>query len=252
VLVTGSTSGLGLAMARALAEAGAQVVVTGRDGDRARTVAAEIGSGRGDALGLALDVRDPNSVRAVVAGAISAFGELDVLVNNAGLGMRTVNPNFLTRPQPFWEVHPEGFRDLVDTNLTGYFLMAREVVPQFLKQQRGRIVNVTMNRETMRRRGFVPYGPARAGAEALSRIMAADLADTAITVNLLLPGGATATGMIPRDAPVAVRARLLPAEVMNRAICWLCSDAATEVRDERIVATEFDRWRSEWAARADA
>ena len=131
------------------------------------------------------------------------------LVNNAGLGMRSVNPRFLTDPQPFWDVAPDAFRDLAATNLTGYFLVARGVVPHFLAAGHGRIVNITMNTATMTRAGFVPYGPARAGAEALSRIMAADLAGTGVTVNQLLPGGATKHRHDPgrrprRAAPITV------------------------------------------------
>jgi gluconate 5-dehydrogenase len=101
----------------------------------------------------------------------------------------------------------------------------------------------------MVRRGFVPYGPARAGAEALSRIMAADLADTPIRVNQLLPGGATESGMIPEDLPVEARAQLLPADVMAAPIRWLCSPAASGVHDERIVANEFDTWLAARASR---
>ena len=96
-----------------------------------------------------------------------------MLVNNAGIGMRTVNPRFLSKPEPFWEVTPAGFRDVVETKLVGCFLMAREVVPLMLRGGGGRIVNISMNEQTMVRRGFVPYGPAGAGVEALSRVMAA-------------------------------------------------------------------------------
>jgi gluconate 5-dehydrogenase len=189
-----------------------------------------------------MDVRDADSIDREVEGVVEALGGIDVLVNNAGIGMRTVNLRFLTEPQPFWEVTPRGFRDLVDTNLTGYFLVARNVVPRMLANGHGRVVNVTMNHSTMVRRGFVPYGPARAGAEALSRIMAADLADGPVTVNLLLPGGATRSGMVPADLPAELRERLLPADVMAAPIRWLCSPEAEGVHDERIVATEFDDW----------
>jgi NAD(P)-dependent dehydrogenase (short-subunit alcohol dehydrogenase family) len=82
------------------------------------------------------------------------------------------------------------FRAVIETNLTGYFLVAREVTPRMLAAGGGRIVNISVSHSTMHRAGFVPYGPSRAGSEALSRIMAADLRDTGVTVNLLLPGGA--------------------------------------------------------------
>jgi gluconate 5-dehydrogenase len=189
-----------------------------------------------------MDVRDEDDVARGVDEALAALGGLDVLVNNAGIGMRTVNPRFLTEPQPFWAVPADGFRDLVATNLTGYFLVAREVVPRLLDAGGGRVVNISMNHSTMNRAGFVPYGPARAGAEALSRIMAADLAGSPVTVNILLPGGATATGMIPDEIPPGMRAHLLPAEVMAAPIRWLCSPDAAGVHDQRIVATEFGDW----------
>ena len=240
VLITGATSGLGAAMAAALLDAGAVVAITGRDAERAERVAADlVGAHGGTAVGVALDVRDESSVNQGVARVLARLGGLDVLVNNAGIGMRSVNPRFLTEPQPFWDVSPAGFRDLVATNLTGYFLVARAVAPRFLAAGRGRIVNVTMNHSTMVRAGFVPYGPARAGAEALSRIMAADFEGTGVTVNQLLPGGATASGMIPEDVAADVRKRLLPADIMGPPIRWLCSPEAAGVDDQRIVATEF-------------
>jgi len=235
VLLTGGTSGLGLAMASALAHAGASVVLTGRDAGRAEQVAATLPG----ASGLGLDTRDEASVSAAVQAAADRLGAIDLLVNNAGLGMRTVNPRFTTEPQGFWRVSPDGFRAVVDTNLTGYFLVAREVTPLMLAAGRGRIVNVSMNHATMTRRGFVPYGPSRAGAEALSRIMAADLDGTGVTVNVLLPGGATRTGMIPDGDPGLA---LLEPEIVGPPILWLASAAAEGTSNERIVATEFADW----------
>jgi gluconate 5-dehydrogenase len=237
VLVTGGTSGLGLAMATALTAAGSTVALTGRSGERARSVAA----GLPGAIGLELDVCDEASVARAVDQAWSRLGGVDMLVNNAGIGMRTVNPRFMTHPQTFWETPVDGFRAVIDTNLTGYFLVAREVAPRLLAAGRGRIVNVSMNHSTMQRAGFVPYGPSRAGSEALSRIMAADLHGTGVTVNVLLPGGPTVTGMIPDDVPSGGPTLLMP-EVMGPPIVWLASDQAVGLHDERIVATEFDRW----------
>jgi NAD(P)-dependent dehydrogenase (short-subunit alcohol dehydrogenase family) len=127
------------------------------------------------------------------------------------------------------------------TNLTGYFLVAREVTARMLAAGGGRIVNISVSHSTMHRAGFVPYGPSRAGSEALSRIMAADLRDTDVTVNLLLPGGATVTGMLPADA-VSEDQRFLEPAVMGPPIVWLASDEAAGVHDERIIAVEFERW----------
>jgi gluconate 5-dehydrogenase len=227
-------------MARALAVAGSRVVLTGRSAERARQVAADLPG----AVGLPLDVRSESSVARAVQEAWSRLGGVDMLVNNAGIGMRTVNPGFMTEPQGFWLVSPAGFRDVIETNLTGYFLMAREVTPRMLAAGAGRIVNVSVNQATMTRAGFVPYGPSRAGTEAMSRVMAADLRGSGVTVNLLRPGGATATGMVPPDGPRpgAGSMPLLDPAVMGPPIVWLASAEAAGVHDEHISATEFEGW----------
>jgi gluconate 5-dehydrogenase len=222
-------------MARALAVAGSSVALTGRSGERARQVAADLPG----AVGLPLDVRSEASVAQAVQEAWSRLGGVDMLVNNAGIGMRTVNPGFMTEPQGFWRVSPDGFRDVIETNLTGYFLVAREITPRMLAAGAGRIVNVSVNQATMTRAGFVPYGPSRAGTEAMSRVMAADLRGSGVTVNLLRPGGATATGMVPPDAGSMP---LLDPAVMGPPIVWLASAEAAGVHDEHISATEFEGW----------
>jgi gluconate 5-dehydrogenase len=245
VLITGATSGLGRAMAVALADAGATVVVTGRDRGRAEAVASDLGA---PALGLDLDVRDERSVAAAVDEAERRLGGIDVLISNAGIGMRSVNPRFLTEPQAFWDVRPAGFRDVLETKVTGSFLVAREVVPRMLAAGRGRVVAISMNESTMVRRGFVPYGPSGAATEALARVMAADLAGTPVTVNLLLPGGATATGMVPDEVGDEVRGGLLDPAVMGPPIVWLASPQAEGVHGERIVAKDFGAWLARRAA----
>jgi gluconate 5-dehydrogenase len=234
-IVTGGTSGLGFAMSQALADAGARVVLTGRTEQRVQDAAAKIAR----VTGLVMDVRDEQSVSAGVDGALADLGGIDVLVNNAGIGMRTVNPHFMTEPAGFWQVSPDGFRDLFATNVLGYFLVARAVVPHMLQAGHGKIVNISVSETTMRRRGFTPYGPSRAATDALSHIMAADLAGTGIDVNLLLPGGATRTGMVPDWIPNDLRATWLEPAIMGPPICWLASHASDGITDQRIVATEF-------------
>ena len=206
---------------------------------RAQAGAAELGA---RALGVQLDVRDASSVSAADDTVYEVLGGVDVLVNNAGIGMRTVNPRFMTEPQPFWEVSPEGFRDVLETKASGTFLVARAVVPRMLSAGGGRVVTISMSEGTMTRRGFVPYGPAGAAVEALARVMAADLADTPVTANILLPGGATETGMIPEAVRDELRPSLLDPAIMGPPIVWLASPAAAGVHDERIVARDFDGW----------
>jgi NAD(P)-dependent dehydrogenase (short-subunit alcohol dehydrogenase family) len=237
-LVTGGTSGLGLAMAGALARAGAAVALTSRSAERAEAAAATLPA----AIGIAADSQDEAAVARAVEEAWSRLGGIDLLVNNAGLGMKTVNPRFMTEPIGFWQVPVDSFEAVLGTDLTGYFLMAREVVPRMLAAGGGRIVNISMNHATMNRRGFVPYGPARAGAEALSRIMAADLNGTGITVNILLPGGATVTGMMPPKEDRPPHLAVLDPAVMGPPIVWLASPQARDVHDERIVAANFTEW----------
>src|SRR4051794_7224123 len=172
-------------MAAALAQTGARVMVTGRDQARAEAAAAALGPA---AIACRLDVRDERSVAACVARACDEWGGIDMLVNNAGIGMRTVNPRFLSEPQPFYEVTPAGFRDVVDTKVVGCFLMAREVVPLMLRDGGGRIVNISMNEQTMVRAGFVPYGPAGARGETVSPGGGGDPARASGARHRLVPG----------------------------------------------------------------
>jgi gluconate 5-dehydrogenase len=213
-------------------------MITSRSAERAAAAAAWLPG----ALGIAADAGDEVSVAQAADQAWSRLGGLDLLVNNAGLGMRTVNPRFMVEPRGFWDVPAAGFRAVADVNLTGYFLMAREVTPRMLDAGSGRIVNISMNHTTMNRRGFVPYGPSRAGAEALSRIMAADLASTPVRVNMLLPGGATETGMVPGPGDRPAGLTLIDPAVMGAPIVWLASPQARQVHDQRIVATGFEAW----------
>ena len=240
-VVTGASSGLGLAMAQALAEAGATVALASRPSTLLTETVSRLKKDGLDVVALPMDVRSESSIEEAVLWVRTNWKSLDVLVNNAGIGMKTVNPAFLTEPQPFYKVSPEGFRDLIDTNLTGYFLVSRAFVPLFLAKRKGKIINISMNHETMKRKGFIPYGPSRAGAESLSYIMAEDLREAGITVNMLLPGGATETEMIPEAyrEEVLKQVSLLKPSVMAKPIVYLASDKSDGITGQRLVATDF-------------
>ena len=245
VLITGSSNGLGFAMSRALGLNGATVLIVARHANNLDKALKDLKDRQIDAYALEMDVRSESSIMNAVKWVEKQWGTLDMLINNAGIGMRTVNPHFLTEPKPFFEVSATGFRDLIDTNLTGYFLVAKAFVPFFIKQKKGKIVNISMNHETMKRKGFIPYGPSRAGAESLSLIMAEDLKDYQIDVNMLLPGGATETGMVPDEFKQSMPKdfKILSPDIMTEPIVFLASDESDGITGQRIIATQFNDWK---------
>src|SRR5580700_7402755 len=228
-IVTGAGRGLGRSMALGLARAGANVVMTaarnrreldGVSEDAAKAPAA------GAVRQLLADVASEEDCQRVINETVREFGGVHILVNNAGRGMRFVSEKFFDTPTKFWETDPTVWKMIVDTNVNGPFLMSRAAAPHMIKQHWGRIVNISMNHETMRRAGFSPYGPSKAALESETIIWAQDLAGTGVTVNSLLPGGATDTGMVPGDIAPEVRRRLLPPEIMVQPLLWLVSAMA--------------------------
>lgn len=234
-IVTGGGRGIGRAIALGYARAGAQVIISvARSRAEADAVVEESRSLPGTVEAVQADVTTAGDVDGLVERALSLNGRIDVLVNNAARGMLFVNEHFMSEPMPFWELDPEAWRMVMDTNTVGVFLMSRAVMPHMLAAGRGSIVNVTINRQTMVRRGFSPYGPSKAALEAMTEIWAQELEGTGVVINLLLPGGATATGMVPDEVPDGVE--LLPPEVVVPGALHL---AVTEHSGQRIVGTEF-------------
>ncbi len=238
-IVTGSGRGLGRAMVLGLARTGARVVaIASREIHEIESVAREAGEDR--VLALAADVTRPEDCQRVVDATCRRFGGLHLLVNNAGRGMKYISERFLDHPTRFWEADPETWRMIIDTNVNGPFFMARAALPVFLAQGWGRIINISMNHATMSRRGFSPYGPSKAALESETLIWAKDLEGTGVTVNALLPGGATATGMIPENASPEVKSRLLSPEIIVAPLLWLVSEDSDGVTGRRVDAS---RWQ---------
>jgi len=237
-LVTGGGRGIGRAIADGFVNEGARVVVTaGRQQQEIDAFAALRGPDH--VLALLADVTDPRACERVVAATVARFGKLDVLVNNAGRGMKYISARFLTEAARFWEADPEAWRMVIDTNVNGPFYMARAAVPHMLRQRDGAVINVTMNYETMKRKGFSPYGPSKAALESETIIWAQDLEGTGVTVNEILPGGATATGMIPDDLHDEYRSRLLKPEIIVAPAVFLASDEGRRLTGRRLMATEW-------------
>jgi len=169
-LVTGSTRGLGLAMARALAEAGARVVVNGRSEEAATDVAASIDG----AVAAAFDVTDESAV----AAGVAALGAVDVLVNNAGIGLR----------KPILGFSLEEWKRVVDTNLTSAFLVSRAAAPGMIERGSGKIVNICSVTSELARETTAPYAAAKGGLKMLTRAMCAEWARHGIQANAIAPG----------------------------------------------------------------
>ena len=241
-IVTGGAKGLGRAMTLGLARAGADVVVTGRDGAALEDVVAAANNDgcSGRLVAISADVTDETDCRRIVDRCVEALGGVDILVNNAGIGMRTISEAFLSEPLKFWQTDPARWRALIDTNVNGAFLMARAVTPHLIGRGWGRIVNISMNLATIFRGGFSPYGPSKAALESMTAIWAQDLGGTGVTVNALLPGGATQSGMIPDDIPQAVRDTMLAPEILVPPLLWLCSPDADSATGGRYDAKTWD------------
>lgn len=238
-IVTGAGRGIGRAIAEAYLQEGALVTVTNaRSQAELEQLVQQHGTDR--VLPINADVADPEACERVVEQTVQRFGQLDILVNNAGRGMLFVSPTFMREPTRFWEVSPENWRMIIDTNVNGPFYMTRAAVARMLVQQRGgSIIGISVNYGTMKRRGFSPYGPSKAAFESASAIWAQDLSDTQIRVNLLLPGGATDTGMVPPETPEHVRSQFLPPEIVQAPAVFLASDESQALTGRRLIANEW-------------
>jgi len=242
VLITGASRGLGLEMALELAGHGARLAITGsRDSpaltDAARTLR-DIGA---EVVPLTGDLSDPDAAARMVAQAQAALGRIEVLINNAGLGMRLISETFTTTPALFWQTDPQDWARIIATNLNGAFHMAAAVTPGMIEQGFGKIINISTSAQTMVRRGYAPYGPSKAALEAASRIWAQDLSGTGVDVNVYLPGGAADTDLLPGGANRrGADGNLLPASIMRRGIGWLCADNSNGQTSGRYIARLWD------------
>ena len=240
-IVTGAGSpiGLGRAMTVALVRAGARVAMLDVDEDWLEQTATEVRAIGGDdcVLALACDVSDPDSAEEAVRTTIAGLGGLHVLVNNAGM----MNPSARGSGgrTNFWDITPETWSKIVAVNSNGPFYMARAAVGHMLTQRWGRIIGVTTSVDSMYRAGLCPYGPSKAVHEALVALMAQELEGTGVTANVLVPGGATDTNIIPQDV-VYDRESLFRPEVMQAPAVWLASEESGGINGMRFIAYRWD------------
>jgi len=177
-IVTGASRGLGQTFARALARAGADLIITSRTLDSLEPFRKDVEAMGRRAVPLELDVRDEGSIRRMVAEAAKAFGHIDILVNNAGCNVR----------KPAVDVTWDDWNLILDTNLRGAFFVAQSVAKEMIPRGRGRIVNIGSVTSVMGYAGLGPYGASRGGIRQLTMSLADDWGPHGITVNCLAPG----------------------------------------------------------------
>lgn len=222
VIVTGADRGLGRAMSLGLAQKGARLALASPALDALHVVAAEIEAvaGREHAIAVEADITDLAACRACLAQTLEAFGGLHVLVNNArrlhrGPGLPATGNSF-----PFFETDPQIYKETVEVNVTGTFFMAYTVAPYFIRQGHGKIINLTTSVRNFFGPANSPYGVTKAAVDAETYIWSKDLAESGVTCNALLPGGACDSDPDRETKPGQT---LLPVEVMNPLVIWLCS-----------------------------
>jgi 3-oxoacyl-[acyl-carrier protein] reductase len=228
-LVTGSTRGIGRAIAGTLAECGARVAVVGRDKARADAVAAEIGGG---AIGFSCDVSDTAAVAQLVSAVESEFGSLDILVNNAGIN----------RDNVVMRIRDDDWNAVIDANLRGAFATIRAASRGMMKRRWGRIVNITSVVGLTGNKGQANYAASKAGLIGLTKSVAKELASRNILVNAVAPGFIE-TEMTAAMTPEAQKSTIgsiplerlgLPTDVAA-AVAFLASDHAAYITGQVIV-----------------
>lgn len=239
VVVTGASRGLGRSMALRFSREGARVVATARSEDALADLAAEA---PGEVLVAPADVRDADAVEGVVGRAVEQFGGVDVLVNNAGVGMLSLTGDL----KPVEDVTPGEWDLIVETNLRGPFLFTKFALPHMREAGWGNLVNVSSAYGKHGEPEWAPYVSSKHGLEGLTKTTALECADTGVNVNAITPAGSVDTGFWNTDEkrshlPPEAREAVQDPDVMDDAMVLLARQGPDGVSGESLPAPEWER-----------
>jgi len=236
VLITGSTRGMGKEFAIGFAKEGADVVINGRNLEKAKVVAKEIESLGVRSIGMGGDVSLSRDVTRMVEEAFTSFGRIDILVNNAG-----INPFVLEAEK----IKEEGWDQVLDVNLKGVFLCCQAVGKKMIEQGGGRIINISSAAGVLGEQGFLPYCVSKAGVIVLTRILAYEWSRYNIIVNAVAPGLVAAgmnTAILNKDVLVSELTQKIPLKRLGKVeeivtlVLFLASDDSSYINGTTITA----------------
>jgi 3-oxoacyl-[acyl-carrier protein] reductase len=245
-LVTGGLRGLGRAMALGLAREGHPVLAVGHLAEDVPEIERASAQLPGRVQPLVADLREAGECDRVVAAAIERFGQVDILVNCAGLTFTYIDPPRFRRPtiQRFYEVGDEIIDNVVAVNFIAADRLSRRVAPAMVAAGWGRIVNVTTKLDTMNRAGTHPYGATKAALEMATEVWAKDVEGTGLTINIVNPGaGANTPGMAEEMRAMSREgraARLVEPDEMVPPLLYVVSREADRVNGYRFDANAWD------------
>ena len=232
VVVTGANRGLGREMSLRFAREGARVTLVARTESELAAVA---DAAEGETLVAPADVTDSDQVESVIGATVDAFGRVDTLVNNAGIGLLSLEDG----GRPTHDVPEERWRQVIDVNLTGVFLCSRAALPHMLEQGRGNVVNISSGLGRYAAPGYAPYNASKHGLEGLTATMALDYEDAGVNVNALDPGGRVNTAFWDH-LPDGERSEILQPDVMNDAAVLLAAQGPGGVTGESMEAADWE------------
>lgn len=233
-LVTGSSRGLGKSLAFALADAGASLIIHGRDAGAVEAVRAEAEERSGQpARSAVFDVTDARAAKAAISEIVAEAGAPDILINNAGIQRRS----------PIHEFDVDDWDQLIAANLSSAFYVARAVLPHMVERQSGKVINIASVQSFLARQTIAPYSASKGGIAQLTKGMAADVARYNVQVNALSPGYFATemnTALVEDEAFNSWLVNRTPAqrwgsfEELNGALLFLASDASSFVSGQNI------------------